>query len=297
MGVLLSLSQSYSWGVILAPFCFGVMCYVIEISSKVSNFVSVLFCLLSYLFFHTAFLWNTNNKNGLEVLYCIFPLICYAVPQLSLLFVTRYKSLVFLTGWLLSELIFIRLQLGCPIYQLGNIWANYPPSIQWYAYFGIFGGSTWMVLLGYGFYLAFARERFACICTAFLIPVFASTVLLFTRSRNACEGTVHVANLSLRKGCGQYEIDSVIHANRSHKVDFIVLPEAIGSYRVQSYRYVPIMTSIKRNLSDSLTSSSAIVGLWLKDRKAIFYNLVLDYSRRGGCNPRLPACRGLFRCG
>lgn len=280
-GVLLSLGQSYSWAMIFAPFCFGGMCIIIEKGSKASSFVSVLIFIFSYLIFHTAFIWNTDDKNGLEVLYCIFPFVCYAIPQLSLLFVTKYKSLIFVTGWLMSELVFVRLELGTTIYQLGNIWANFPSLIQWYEYFGIFSGSVWMVLMGYGFYQAVVRRRFALFFIGSLIPIFFSIALLFTHSQSVVDRTALVANLSLRKGYKKYEIDSIIHANRFRSVDFIILPEAIGSYRLQNYRYAPFMTSIKRNLTDSLTNASAIIGLWLKDNKDKYYNVVVDYSRQG----------------
>lgn len=202
----------------------------------------------------------------------------------SRLYVMRFRNSVFylfVTGWLLSELVFVRLELGTTIYQLGNIWANFPSLIQWYEYFGIFSGSVWMVLLGYGFYQAVVRRRFALFFIGSIIPILFSIALLFTHSQSVVDRTALVANLSLRKGYEKYEIDSIIHANRFRSVDFIILPEAIGSYQLQNYRFAPFMTSIKRNLTDSLTTASAIIGLWLKDNKDKYYNVVVDYSRQG----------------
>jgi apolipoprotein N-acyltransferase len=280
-GMLLYFGQAHLWAMLFAPVCFAIMSIIVDKNARGIMFLSVIIFTLSYLFIQTVFLWDTDGKNGLEVLYCVFPFLIYFLPQAGLLLTRKYKVPLFLTGWLLSELIFIHIQLGCSIYRLGNIWANYPPLIQWYEYTGIYGGSLWTALLGYGLYYAIASSSLKFISFALFIPLIWSAGLLLVQKSVIPERTVQVAILSLNKEYKACDIDSTIYANRFHPADFIVLPEAIVSYDARTYRYSSFMTSIKRNLTDTLSHTSAILGLWLKDCHKKFYNVVLDYSRQG----------------
>ena len=280
-GLLLYLGHESIYFFLFAPLCFTLICFIIEYNYTLAGFLYVSFFTFTYLFLQSTFLWDAADKDGFEVFYCIFPFLVYLIPQFILLFLHQYRIICFLITWLLSEYIFYQMELGCPIYQIGNIWGHVPVLIQWYEYTGIFGGSIWIMLIAFALYKAIHYQNYMRLLISIIFPISLGIILYSTQNpKQGCTKTNKVSILSLRQDYDYNEIDSMIYANRYIYTDFIVMPEALFACPENSYQYSSLLTHLRRNLTDSLANTSIVMGLWLYDNNKNLYNVALSYSKK-----------------
>lgn len=274
-GVLLYYAQEIPWLVIVVPICFAYLCHIQDSYTNFNAFLHILVFIVCYIFLQTSFLWNAGQKNGLEILYGVFPFLIYLTPQLIILYIKKNRAILFICGWLFSELLFTNIELGCPIYQIGNIWAHTPIFIQWYEYTGILGGSIWTLALGY----LLMKRQWKYFGFFLIIPILLSISLYNHHGKELKRSDkIEISIVSLNKKYSSSDIDSLLYINRFHHSDLIVFPEAIFMCHENTYNYTPTLTSIKRHLTDSLSSSSVVMGLWLYNNNKELYNVALVYS-------------------
>lgn len=105
--------------------------------------------------FHTFLLWNiiatywvmnTAFVAGLFANFVNSLLMCvpWFLHLLTKKHLNRLGYVPLIAFWLCFEYIHLQWDLTWPWLNLGNGWAQHPKLIQWYEYFGVFGGSLWI---------------------------------------------------------------------------------------------------------------------------------------------------------
>ena len=274
-GVLLYFSYENLWFFGFAIVAFVILFAIIRTTAnRLLLFICLFLFTTTFIVLQLSFL-NTQESDKKAMLLTIIPVTIYVFPQLILLFAKRFRIEIFIVLWLLSEAFFIRLEIGNPLLQLGNLWGYFPFAVQWYRFTGPLIGSLWMFGLSY-VGLKLITEKKGCVLLTGLVltPLILGVSLEVVPMQNTFPMKRYVAILSLEHEKDGQKIDSILYANRHKNVDYVVASEAIFTYPRQAYEVAPVITSIKRNLLDSLSHACVVIGLWLYDNDANNYNVV-----------------------
>lgn len=80
----------------------------------------------------------------------------------------------FVCLWLSFEYLHLNWDLSWPWLTLGNGFANYPSTVQWYEYTGVLGGSLWVLLANVLLFKAWQKRTFYLPIAWMAIPIIAS---------------------------------------------------------------------------------------------------------------------------
>ena len=80
-----------------------------------------------------------------------------------------------LSFWIGFEYLHLNWDLSWPWLTVGNVFSNYPSSIQWYEYTGVLGGTLWVLAVNTLIFRAYRKRKFS-----WSIPFFVAVPLLFS---------------------------------------------------------------------------------------------------------------------
>lgn len=139
----------------------------------------------------TWWIWNAAQWGSLPAFLLNSLLMC--VPWL-LYHKTRNQLgqtpalIMLIAAWLAWEYFHLRWQLTWPWLTLGNVFAMYPPIIQWYEYTGHLGGSLWVLAVNVLLFIAIKKSIatqwklafFFRAAATVLVPIIFSLFIYFT---------------------------------------------------------------------------------------------------------------------
>ena len=160
-GLLLGLSWPTYGFTILIFISFVPLLFLEKIIRKESLIKIFLFSYLSF------FIWNSIATWWL--VYSTFFGMSFAIIVNSLLMATVFTSYSFvsrkltnklsviywLSAWIVFEKFHLNWDFSWPWLNLGNVFSEKILWIQWYEYTGSFGGSLWVLIVNYLFFLVF----------------------------------------------------------------------------------------------------------------------------------------------
>lgn len=279
-GTALYLSQQKSFFFLIGLFAIGGMCFLLEnTQNKWVRFTCVNLFFLAYIVLTFCFLAHAAPiANPIGLLLVFIPYVIYVIPMLWLFFVNRFIIELFLISWLLSEWVFLRIEIGNPFLQIGTSLSYVPQFIQWYQYTGPLGGSLWLLASVYALYRIFVTKNIHYSGLAIiLIPIVCSLTLGQAHDETLKKKAIGIVSLDSYNT----KIDSILMTNKNEaRLDYILCPEAIWSFVEGSFEMHPHMTSIRRSLNDSLQNALLIMGIFMYSQEIGSQNSVVAYSRR-----------------
>ncbi|GHT18540.1 hypothetical protein FACS189429_5210 [Bacteroidia bacterium] len=188
-----------------------------------------------------------------------------------------------------------------PFNALGYVLGNQIAIIQWYEFFGVLGGSLWILLLNFAilrlFYNRKIKNLFWLLATIFL-PIAVSIVLYSLPEKSGKTVDISVISLtdSVELCCGKNQLtetlDLISNNDSLFRSDLIVLPEGVCYLPATSFPYNSYFSSIKRILKENNSDASIIFGARTQDikRKSLnnknFYNFAIQCDSSGLVNFR-----------
>lgn len=108
----------------------------------------------------------------------------------------KNKNFFFIIVWLVSEWILTKWDLSWPWLIFGNVLSNQWYFIQWYSFTGVYGGSLWLLLIGFSLYKVITKSRMKvnllAFCFLFIIPISSLLYYIFINSRNENNKSEHI---------------------------------------------------------------------------------------------------------
>lgn len=78
----------------------------------------------------------------------------------KLLEINYLKIFIIIIFWLSIEFLQEKLEFGCPIFTIGNVFSMYPILIQWYEYTGVAGGTLWVIIVNFLLFIIIKEYQF-----------------------------------------------------------------------------------------------------------------------------------------
>ena len=199
----------------------------------------------------TYWIFNSTAVGGIGALLLnsLFMTLAFSIFHLSKR--AMYKAgtghFLLLFYWVAFEYFHLDWDLSWPWLNLGNGFANWHKSIQWYEYTGSLGGSFWIVLVNILFYLLFRKiyetkkvgikeyQSLALILVIIIAPIIVSKIIYsnYTEQGETREVVIVQPNLdpySEQYGLNPSKIMDRIFTLADQKidstVDFLVCPES-----------------------------------------------------------------------
>ncbi len=175
---------------------------------------------------------------------------------------------LFVAGWIATEYLYTNSSFSWPWLTLGNGFSHDVWAVQWYEWTGVFGGSLWVLVANICLFEAWQQRslhRLIKAAVVLLLPMVVS-LTLWWRYEPSNEGTVRISILQPNVDCydkfhgdDRAQLHNIFDllADVPADVDFILLPEtAVPGYywepHLSDYHYPPMMSSVWRQLADSL---------------------------------------------
>ncbi len=192
-----------------------------------------------------------------------------------------YFAIVFVAAWLSFEFIHLRWELSWPWLNIGNALASWPAVAQWYEYTGVLGGSMWILIVNYLFFLVIKKNGFTWNIVrkrAFLywalwivLPVLFSVIIFFTTPISGPEVNAVVINPNIEPHYEKFDQDvdtrwviyeKLLDQALSYKPDLILLPETIfGQVNVDNMVLNPYISRMQQMLKDHGSEARVILGI------------------------------------
>lgn len=172
----------------------------------------------SFLFLMPVFLWQGLNK------YCKLK---YGKPAALLIL------------WILFEYGHHIWDFSWTWLTIGNVFGQSPQWVSWYSYFGVLGGSTWILCCNYLVYLvsqkAVSQTGKVVLITTILLPLLFSIVIVKVKIRQPDLGQKNILLIgTAEKGEGNFSdirrmkmIDTILTKRTGKNADISILPESI----------------------------------------------------------------------
>jgi apolipoprotein N-acyltransferase len=188
-----------------------------------------------------------------------------------------------------------------PFNVLGYVLGNQIAIIQWYKFFGVLGGSLWILLCNFAFLRLFYCRKAKNILHLSVIIFFPITVSVFLYNiPEKTDTTVDISVLSLSDDvelcCGRTQmneaLDFITKEEISISSDIIVMPEGLCYLPATSFPYNFYFSLIKRYLKEKDSNASIIFGVRTQDisketfHKDFFYNFAIQCDSSGFVNFR-----------
>lgn len=156
-GVLLSLSWP-TYGFPFIIFFALVPLFLIEDEAKVSTkkpllkvFLYTYFALIIWNAITTWWIWNSTDFGAIMaiVLNSLFMSLIWVLFSFSKRYFTNSSNAIFILPvyWVAFEYLHLDWDLSWSWLNLGNVFADYPSTIQWYEYTGTLGGTWWILIV------------------------------------------------------------------------------------------------------------------------------------------------------
>ncbi len=192
----------------------------------------------------------------------------------------RIGLLALTAFWLCFEYVHFSWELSWPWLALGNVFAKFPQTFQWYEYTGVAGGSLWVLVVNILVYLFLLSpncmspkwKKITIPAATILLPLIVSAIMYsnFTESGEPVNVTLIQPNIDpydekFEQGA-EVEIlrkmNSLASESISEKTDYIVfpetsLPENPWMHNVNSYLSIQTL----RNLTEQAPNAKIIVGV------------------------------------
>lgn len=267
-GVLLYLAFGLPAGAILALVSLIILMFTMDKTNRVwERCLLYSVFIFTFIFLQYGYLVEKAFTDRWEtVLANILVALIYIVPACILMLIARKsRSGIAITGFLVSEYIFTNLQIGNQMFQTGIILADFPVAIQWFRFSGIFLGSIWIALSSRFIYLSMSSRK--KIPGTILIIVLPILISLFLWHRDDEYGAcIKAAILPLEENSHATSINKILLDSDLSGTDMLLLPEGTVSFNEKSFRYSPVVTSLKRIASDN-SDLSIFIGIFTYDGK------------------------------
>ncbi|MCB0631063.1 MAG: apolipoprotein N-acyltransferase [Saprospiraceae bacterium] len=223
--------------------------------------------------YQSFFLWNalatfwvTNTALAAGLFAVVVNSLLMCIPvllfQRTVRVLPRFGYVSFIAYWLSFEYLHMQWDLSWPWLTLGNVFAQMHPTVQWYEYTGVFGGSLWILGLNVLLFrlweqrqagAAISLRRWIGAGALILLPILISLLIYYTYHPSEETRNVLLVQTNFEPhydsyggGRQQEQIDIVVDQIRNGlqaNTDFVVLPETVfDSYgqrsRLNEYRPV-----------------------------------------------------------
>lgn len=210
--------------------------------------------------YHVFFIWNaiatfwvTNTAlvAGLFAIIVNSFLMCIPVWlfQQTNRTLPRFGLVSFIAYWLSFEYLHMQWDLSWPWLTLGNAFAQMHPTVQWYEFTGVFGGSLWILLTNVLLFRIWqqrqAKQHIPVIQWAqagalIVLPILASLAMYYTYKSAAEEREILVIQTNYEPHYEKFggsaeqlqiqEIIELIESGIDSNTDYVVLPETVFGY-------------------------------------------------------------------
>ncbi len=234
----------------------------------------------------TWWIWNAAGPGsipafGLNTLLMTIPWILYFITRKKL---GDYYGLVsFIAFWLSFEYLHMQWEITWPWLTLGNIFAPFPPIIQWYEFTGHLGGSLWILAVNILCFKIFTswkknkvilnRRLIPGTITLILLPMLVSAVIYFTYEEKGERVNVTVVQPNVDPYNHKFSTAYFEEIWRklfyysmkvsSDETQYLVWPETSvpGVIRLNNLEKSPAVQRLQNFLRDSLPRATLVTGI------------------------------------
>lgn len=189
LAILSGLLLSLSWYV---PFQFLIFVALVPIlflekyffENKLATWKLYLYVFLAILIWNIGtiwWLWNATKEAAVAAY--IANALLQSLPVLFFHLVkknsqNRFGYWAFLLAWVAFEYLHLNWFLSWSWISLGNAFAYFPQTVQWYEFTGVLGGSAWVLGVNIlAFYAISERKKYIELAFVFGLPLLISTIL------------------------------------------------------------------------------------------------------------------------
>lgn len=192
-----------------------------------------------------------------------------------------YFAIVFVAAWLSFEFIHLRWELSWPWLNIGNALARWPVVAQWYEFTGVLGGSMWVLIVNYLFFLVIKKNGFNRRMVKkreflywglwVVLPVLLSVILYFTTPVSGPEVNAVVINPNIEPHYEKFDQDvdtrweiyeKLLDQALIHQPDLILFPETIfGQVNVDNIALNPYISRMQQMLNDKGSEARVLLGI------------------------------------
>ncbi|MEO1417361.1 MAG: hypothetical protein AAFW00_18895 [Bacteroidota bacterium] len=205
---------------------------------------------------NTSWLIETNDVYGIlaNIIYSIeFTCLIFFIKfitSLRKITYSLYSYLILFLSWLSFEYLQNILEIGFPWINLGNIFCQNPLIIQWYAYTGVLGGTSWILLTNIIFYHTLSQRsklKVSLLVLVFVlfIPPLISFVIEKDKGNSVSEAQVKNYSIAFIQTNFNHSLSTDVRLNNiidslyndnNFSVDILTLPECSISQFVKIER-------------------------------------------------------------
>ena len=231
--------------------------------------------------FHTFFIWNavatfwvTNTALAAGLFAVIANTLLMYIPvwlfQLTDRTLPRFGLVSFIAYWLSFEYLHMHWDLSWPWLTLGNAFAQMHPTVQWYEYTGVFGGSLWILIINVLLFRIWQMRRagqtvpnlqWGQVGGAIVLPIVISLAMYYTYPATPADREVVVLQTNYEPHYEKFDgpnerrqIDEIIAMAKTQidaGTDFLVLPETVFGYaRKDELNDYPAVVQLREGLRE-----------------------------------------------
>ena len=168
--------------------------FVLEgLSKKRSAFIYSFFVFVLWNIFTTYWIYNASLFGAVAAVLVNSFLMASVISiffWLKSKFNDRRAWWALLSFWLSFEYLHLNWDLSWPWLNLGNVFAHYPQSIQWYEYTGTLGGSLWILLANIILYHSIKnKSKYVLPAVVIVLPILFS---FFIKNKNETGKVVEI---------------------------------------------------------------------------------------------------------
>ncbi|QNK77091.1 hypothetical protein H7F37_13380 [Winogradskyella sp. PAMC22761] len=205
----------------------------LDLQKEKNIFLRLLLGYIWLLIFNVSSLFWLIKVDGYDAILTLLANALLFLPAIVVFYLvnSKYKYFLFITSYLVLEVVYSFWNLAFPWLNLGQVMGNQWYLVQWYSIVGAFGGSFWLLFSGlylYKMMLSKNKNDTIYFTISLLLPLISIVQFtFFSYSRNTYTDIIKVIAYNPLSKTTKYNVTKEMYIKLSNKgsIDFVVTPE------------------------------------------------------------------------